>query len=164
MADQDGTTRPKTRPGIKILLAVSLALNLAVAGVVLGALTRGDGGSDRGQRHHTLSAFGAPYMQALSRGERRQILSEIRNDPERPIPDRAARRAMFQDVLKVLRATPFDRDRLAQAVSLQAETTVSVQRSAQRAWLDLVADMSDAERAEYAFAVEENLRRRKPRE
>lgn len=161
MVDQNPSARPKTRRSIKILLGCSLALNLAVAGLVAGAIVRNDGVRGPGARHYALNAFGAPYMQALSRSDRRQVISQIRNDPNQAVPDCQARRDMFQNVLSALRATPFDRERLTQAVLQQADTTVAVQRVAAQAWLKVVSEMTDTERAQYVLAVEENLRKRR---
>jgi hypothetical protein len=83
----------------------------------------------------------------------------LRAEAKGRVPDRQARRAMFDEVLSVLRATPFDRNALQQAVSQQAETSIYVQQTAQAAWLDVIARMSDPERLAYAAAVEDLLRR-----
>ena len=68
------------RPGgtrfLKIALGLSLALNLAVAGVVVGALARPDGPGFKGARAPGAATFGAPYMRALSKEQRRVIAAE----------------------------------------------------------------------------------------
>ncbi len=156
----DGITRQKaTGRGLKILLVLSLAMNVAVVGLVAGAVVRNDGWPERGKRPPALNAFGAPYMLALPRDDRRQIFTKLRSELGRDIPDRQHRRAQYAEVLNALRAQPFDVAVLAQAVRQQAETTVSVQKAGQGAWLELVSDMTDQERMDYAYAVEEILRR-----
>lgn len=159
MAEQEQNAAHPPRRGLKLLLGLSLALNLLVVGLVAGAVVRHDGFPDRGRKAPALSAFGAPYMQALPRQQRREVLRQIRSQAGDELPDRPARRAMFAEVLGALRAQPFDKAALTQMVERQAEITVTVQRAAQSAWVELVADMSDAERLDYAFAVEEALRR-----
>lgn len=159
MAISEDTARKGASRGLKIALGLSLAINLAVAGLIAGALLRPDGPPGRSERTPGLSTFGAPYMMALPRSDRRRVLAAIRTGLAGEVPDRQARRALFRDVLASLRAEPFDRARLEAAVGRQARTTIAVQAAAQKAWLDIVTDMSAAERLEYACAVEEMLRR-----
>lgn len=150
--------------GTKVLLGVSLAINLAVAGMVAGAVMRHDGFPDRDKRGPELGAFGAPYMRALPKETRRELFTQMRADAGNAFPDRKARRALFRDVLDSLRASPFDPAALEALLARQASTTVQVQQAAQAAWMKVVSEMSDAERATYADAVEESLKtRRKPK-
>lgn len=150
---------PRTALWVKFLLGFSLALNLAVAGMVLGAFIRHDGLRDHGRGMPALRAFGAPYMLALPREERRAVIAGLRGRAGSDIPDRAGRRAMYGDVLEALRRSPFDVAALQTAVARQASTTIAVQQAAQQAWLDVIAGMTDAERHAYASQVEEVLRR-----
>jgi uncharacterized membrane protein len=159
MAISEENGRKGASRGFKIALGLSLAINLAVAGLIAGALLRPDGLPGRSDRAPGLNAFGAPYMMALPRSDRRKVLAAIRVRLAGEVPDRQARRALFRDVLAGLRAEPFDRARLESAIARQAQTTIAVQAAAQKAWLDIVTDMSVAERLEYAYAVEEVLRR-----
>jgi len=155
---------PKKRLGVwlKIALAASLAVNLLFVGFVAGAAARQGGEGARMARNPGLGAFGAPYMIALQPQERRAVIRNLRAS-NGDIPDRSARRAMFQEVLVLLRAQPFDAQALEAAVALQAETSVAVQKNAQQAWLDIVRQMSQAERALYADAVEDVLKRGRKR-
>lgn len=159
MSVENTPTGKGTGRTFKALLVLSLALNLAVAGVVAGAVWRSGGWDGGGKRPPALSAFGAPYMLALPREDRRQILVKVRSDLRRGITDRSKRRAQYTEVLTALQAQPFDGSRLAQAVAVQAENTITVQKTAEAAWLELVSEMTDEERVAYARAVEEILRR-----
>ncbi|MDW3225561.1 MAG: periplasmic heavy metal sensor [Paracoccaceae bacterium] len=143
----------------KIALGVSLALNLAVAGLIGGAALRFGEDARGGLRSAGLGAYGLPYMLALPKEERRQVMKAVRSDHKGPVPDRAARRALYAAVLSDLRAEPFDIEALSGALNTQAETTIAVQKSAQTAWLAVVAQMSDSERAAYADDIEDVLRR-----
>ncbi|MEM9578292.1 MAG: periplasmic heavy metal sensor [Pseudomonadota bacterium] len=155
--------KPYAPRWMKILLGVSLAVNLAIAGVVVGVLLRPDGPGERFSRSPGLGAFGAPYMMALTKEDRRAVLGALRNSSKGEVPSRRARREIFDRVLTTLRATPFDASALENVISNQAAVSVTVQRRTQEAWLDVVARMDDAERARYADAVEVYLKRGRKR-
>ena len=159
MQDTRENGGPVTARWVKVLLGLSLAVNLAVAGMVAGIALRHDGGGERSDRVAYLAAFGAPYMRALPRDDRRALLRSLRSGEGGPLPDSAARRAMFHEVVEVLRARPFEPQALAEAVSRQAEASVAAQRRLQGAWLGVVAAMSQEERMAYADAVEALLDR-----
>ena len=160
MDDEMTRKRPGGTRFLKIALGLSLALNLAVAGVVVGALARPDGPVFKGARAPGAATFGAPYMRALSKDQRRTIAGEIRAELRDAVPDRHYRRQLFEDVLQGLKADPFDPKVLTAATQRQAETAVAVQQAAQRAWIEMVSQMSPKERQEYADAVETSLRKR----
>lgn len=155
---QDAPAR--TALWVKLMLGLSLALNLAIAGFVLGAVIRHGGPGHHGRDVPGMRAFGAPYMLALPRDDRRAVLAGMKQHAGRDIPDRAARRAMFAEVVDALRGVPFDPATLRAAVARQSATAVAAQAAAQEAWLEVVSAMSDAERRAYAAEVEEVLRRR----
>ena len=159
MTEQKKPDKKGAGHGLKILLAISLVLNFAVVGLIAGAALRHDGWVGGGKRPPSLGAFGAPYMLALSKEDRRKVLRVLRNGRETGLPDRKARRALYTDVLDALRSSPFDSAALERASSKQAGATLAVQNTAQAAWLEVVAGMSDVERLEYANAVEDILRR-----
>ena len=130
---------PATSRGVKIALALSVALNLAVAGLAVGAWL-GDG------RHHGMPrdmSFG-PFSAALDDTDREQ---------------RAAARAEFETLLATLRADPFD------AAALKAALAALEARNAER--LDLgrslietrLVEMTPEERAAFADRLEKHLRR-----
>ncbi|MEP2642725.1 periplasmic heavy metal sensor [Roseobacter sp.] len=151
--------RPVASRRIKIILGVSLALNLAVGGLVAGAALRHGERGPGGPRGAGFGAYGLPYMIALPPEDRRAVSDAVRQGRDAGVPDRAARRALYLDVVSALRATPFDATALAAALGKQTATTLEVQKSAQEAWLGVVTDMSPDARAAYAQAVEEVLRR-----
>lgn len=144
---------------LKILLGLSVALNLAFVGLLAGAFLRHDPVAGRGGPQ----AYAWPYMAALDREDRRAMFRALRQERKATFPERGSRRAMYEDVVQAMRADPFDAQALKAAVDRQAGIGVAFQQSARAAWLELVADMSDAERADYAQGVEETLSRRKKR-
>lgn len=143
----------------RVLLGVSLAVNMAFIGLLAGAVLRHDGGRDRPDRGPDAATFGAPYIRALPRETRQAVLQSARAAHDQPMPDRAARRALFQEVLASMRATPFDAEQMRLLVAEQARVSVSVQQRVQTAWVAAVENMTDAQRAAYADAVEDMLGR-----
>ena len=149
------TSPPRRRRSplwVRILLSLSLAINLAIAGLVAGLVLRGDGplrGGGAGL------SYALPYIVALERDERRAVMGAVRGNPD--LPDRRARRAQFDDMLTALRAEPLDREAVRAILSRQAGGVAQVQAVAQEAWLDRVAAMTPVERVAYAARVEEIL-------
>ncbi|MBW4708464.1 periplasmic heavy metal sensor [Roseobacter sp. YSTF-M11] len=155
----DTDRKPGASRRFKILLGVSLALNLAVAGLIVGTMIRHGEAGRAGFRTAGLGAYGLPYMIALPNREKRAVIRAVRQNGATGVPDRATRRALYSDVLTALRASPFNPEQLSAAVTRQATTSIAVQKSALEAWLRVVGQMTDAERAAYARDVQDVLRR-----
>jgi len=145
---------PATPRGVKIALALSVALNLGVAGLAVGAWL-GDG-PHRGMPRDM--SFG-PFTEALDEDDRRAIRKALLERLGEFREQRAAARAEFETLLATLRADPFDPEALKAALeALEA-------RNAQR--LDLgrslietrLIEMSPRERADFADRLEKGLRR-----
>jgi uncharacterized membrane protein len=143
-------------PGwIKVALAISVALNLAVAGLAAGAWLRD--GRDRGMPREM--SFG-PFTEALSDADRRELRRAL---GERMPGFREARqqaRAEFAALLATLRADPFDpaaAEAALTAISRQAMDRLDLGR-------DLIATrilaMTDSERLAFAERLERGLKRR----
>lgn len=159
MTDETKTARAGMTGPMRILLWASLAFNIAVVGFVAGAFLRADDMRNSGARGPGLGAFGAPYVLALPREDRRAMRAALVRESPGAIPSRAERRAMFADVVGTLRATPFDAQALREQVSRQAALSAAIQGRTQEAWLEIVAGMDDAQRRAYADRVEEILTR-----
>ena len=98
--------------GVKIALALSVALNLAVAGLAVGAWL-GDG------RHHGMPrdmSFG-PFSAALDDTDRRAIRKALMERLGEFREQRAATRAEFETLVATLRADPFDSAALKAALA-----------------------------------------------
>ncbi len=152
MSDQ--TQKRRCPVWVKVLLGLSLALNLGIVGLVGGFVLRSDGpmrGAGPGL------GYAMPYVIALERESRRAIFKAVREDPS--LPSRADRRAHFNDMLVALRADPMDRAAVEAVLARQAEGVSAVQRRAQVEWLKKVEDMSASEREAYADTVEDILKR-----
>ena len=146
---------------IKVALAISLALNLAVAGMVAGTVLRARG-PDGG---HSLAVrdlnFG-PFTEALTREQRRAMLRGFAAEGNGLRAMRAEMRADFDNVLAVLRGTPFDAAALQSAFDAQNRKLTDRVNTGRKALVDLIIAMTDAERAEFTKRLEDALSHRRP--
>lgn len=143
--------RAPMRRGLRILLFVSLALNLIVVGLAAGAFF---GGSHKSPRLPRETDFMGAFTQALSDRDRREVGREIRRHHRREGIDRAAARVEFEAMLTLIRSTPFDADDLRALLTKQARQGADRRAAAQDIWLSRVASMTDAERQDYADQIE----------
>lgn len=151
------TQAPATPRGVKIALALSVALNLAVAGLAVGAWL-GDG-PHRGGMPRDMS-FG-PFSEALDDTDRRAIRKTLMEKLGEFREQRAAARAEVETLLVALRADPFD------AAALKTALAALEARNAERLELGRslietrLIEMTPAERAAFADRLEKGLRRGK---
>jgi len=130
--------KPRLSLTLRVVFALSLGLNLLVAGVVAGAWWRG--------APHDGPRAGGPaalYL-ALPREERRALRAELRGTIDR---DSLHLRA---PLMAALRADPFDPGALAATLAAQSDALAQAQTRMRALWLDRIAAMSPAERAAYA--------------
>jgi uncharacterized membrane protein len=143
-----------TSRGVKIALAVSVALNLAVAGLAVGAWIGGGGHRDMPRD----MSFG-PFSAALDSSDRRAIRRALLDRMGEFRASRAEARAEFATLLETLRADPFDAD------AMKAALAAIEARNAQRLELGRslietrLIEMSDADRRAFADRLEKGLAR-----
>lgn len=140
----------------KVVLGLSLALNLLVIGVIVGAGARG-GGPMRGAG---LTNYAMPYVKALPGEDRRAIFKRMRRDGVPEMPDRKQRRALYFQMVSVLEADSFDKVAAEAILKQQGTTSVAAMTAAQTAWIEHVSEMDDAARQAYAVDVQQVLERR----
>ena len=142
--------------GVKIALALSVALNLAVAGLAVGAWL-GDG-PHRGMPRDM--SFG-PFSEALDDDDRRPIRRALLERLGEFREQREATRAEFETLLAALRAEPFD------PAALTAALAAIESRNAERLELGRsliearLIEMSTEERRAFADRLERGLHRGK---
>lgn len=140
-------------------LAASLGLNLAVAGVVIGAVARHGGMAHRGEMVRD-PGFG-PFTEALNPQQRAALREAFMAQAPQM---RTARRQMRQEmvaVLAALRAEPFDPARLA-ALLKQQNTRMADRLALGQSLLGaFLADLDPAARLAFAVRLEERLARRR---
>lgn len=139
---------------VKILLGVSLALNLAVIGLVVGLAMRFSGDGPR------VTNYGLPYVIALPKEDRRSIGKQLRaSSRDGALPNRRARLAHYRDMLVLLEAETWDAEAADAILSAQATETGAVQAAARAAWLETIAGYSPGERAAYAERLRQVIKR-----
>lgn len=146
----------------KIAFAVSVGLNLAVAGVIGGALLR-HGGPVGAMAAAGESGFGL-LAEAFDDDDRRALRREFIDRR----PDlRAIRRERAEDarrLLGALRAEPFDPAALQKVLQDSSARTADRLAEGQGLLLQRIAAMSGAERAAFADRLERVLKRGRDRD
>lgn len=140
---------------LRVVLFASLALNLAVAGVVVGGVLHGAPGWDHGPPRGR--DFVTPYTRAFTEEERHEIGARLREEFRRDRPDRGGFVAGYRRGLEALRAEPFSAGAFAETLEAQGEEAERRQEVGQDVLVGYVAAMSPEARAAYADRLEEQL-------
>lgn len=151
---------PAARPGRlwRSVLVLSLALNLAVVGVVVGAAVSGRWG-DGSPRSFDLGL--GPIARALEPQERRAIGRKLRENRSMRDFDLRGR---VNRVVATLRADPFEPDVLRALLAEHSERIASVQAMAQDGLVEQITAMTPQRRRAFADQLlEEMSRDRGPR-
>jgi len=145
---------PKPRRWPRVLLAVSLALNLLFLGLFAGASFR----------HRSLDAVSGPprtiggaMFRALPSEDRRALRAGSKTSHQ---DRRAGQKADAKAISAALRQTPFQADALRDILAKQGAHRAGFQEAVQLAWLDRIAGMTDKARLAYADRFEKSLERR----
>ncbi|PRX35085.1 Heavy-metal resistance [Meinhardsimonia xiamenensis] len=144
----------------RIALVISLALNLLVAGVVVGALIRGVPWKEGPRAGGLLRDPGlGPFYHALPDDERRAIAEALASRRAELEAERAALRAQLRSLLEAVRTEPFAADRL-RALFAEQDAAITRRRAlALELLIERLSAMSPAERARYADRLEALLRK-----
>jgi Heavy-metal resistance len=147
---------PHTGRGVKIALALSLALNLGVAGLAVGAWLKE--GRDKGIPREI--SFG-PFSAALDPEDRRALRSQLIERAPDFKAGRLQESAEFGTLLGALRAAPFDPGAMQSAMAA-IETRNADRLALGRSLIEArILAMSDADRLAFADRLEAGLRRGK---
>jgi len=153
-------TSQKPRTVWRIVLVLSLALNLLIAGLVVGGVASGRF-QDGPPRNFSFGV--GPMAAALSPQERRQLGRSLRED--RVLRD-VNLRGRVTAITSVLRSDPFDADAFADLLANQGAQVARMQESAQNALTATIAAMTPERRQAFADQVEQEMakaRQRPPR-
>lgn len=154
---------PRRRVWPKLLLAASLTLNVLVLSVIAGAHMRNDGWSGADDRRippadrAVLRQGGfTPFFEAMPRDARARMAKALR---ERGVgPDRAALAQDFRDFVAAVRAEPFEPAALDSVLDEQAARAEAQVRLGRSILVEQIAEMTPAERAAFADALEARFR------
>ena len=149
---------PKSGRGLRIALAISVALNLVVAGGIVGAMARNH---SQGGRDDLVRELGfGPFTEALSREDRRALrqaflakMPDARNIKRQRRDDAVA-------LLGTLRASPFAPESLAALMAAQQTRTAQQLVLGQEILRGFLTAMSPADREAFASRLEQRLRER----
>ncbi|MGR3503317.1 periplasmic heavy metal sensor [Pseudaestuariivita sp.] len=139
---------------MRVVLALSLAFNLVVVGLVAGVLLQG--------RHGPRSADGAmrmPYIAALPPEARKALAQEARVQ-RRDRADGADRRVAFAESLALLRADPFDAGAFAEHIEAHLERSRPSHQAGRAALVAYLSGLPAEARAAYADRLEAHLDKR----
>ncbi len=162
----DQVSRPQgMRLWLRLLLFASLALNLAVVGVVAGALLSGGPSRDAAR---SLRDPVVPYTRALDETQRKQIRRDLRRAFDRGRdgglrPPGAG--GDYAVVLELLRTDPFDRAAFDAVLVRQGDGARARMELGQKVLGDFLEGLSAADRDAYAARLEDEvarLARRRP--
>jgi hypothetical protein len=152
-----GSVPPAGAPRwMKVLLAVSLALNLGVLGLLGGAALRGAG--DRGRPDVRDIGFG-PFSDALSPQDRQELRRAFLRDGGNPRAMRQMMRSEVGTLLQVLRTEPLQEADLRAAFSQFQQRGQERLDLGQRLLADRIIAMSPEDRARFADRLEKVMAR-----
>ncbi len=153
-------TSPASPPRrwMRWVLGLSLALNLAVAGLVLGAVIRQELPGPRDRMVRDLG-FG-PFSDALSDADRKALRRAFFEQAPDFRKSREDIRSDMAALLAVLRAEPFDAATLQDVIQRQTERINARQALGRTLILDRIEGMTPQERADFADRLEDGLSRR----
>ncbi len=142
------------RPALRVVLIVSLALNLLVVGVVAGGIFRGRppaplGGVDLGS---------SPFARALNADDQRHVRDTLRGQMHNIVPAAADRRLALQELVAALRQDPFDPAAVQAMFDQQKLGAMAAMEASQAAVLDRIQAMDAAGRAAFADRLENEMR------
>jgi uncharacterized membrane protein len=136
----------------RVLLAVSLGLNFLVAGVVMGGMAR----NERPAPKESVGAVTAgPLTNAFDKADRDALRRAVQ---EQGVDLREARRQMDADVTRLigaLRAQPWDRAEMEEALAAMRTRFEERGRLGERLVIERLAEMTDTERAAFAQRLED---------
>ncbi len=152
MAEEHNNPDPRAvkRRWVKPLLIASLAINLAVAGLMVGAVF----GDKRHGRHDSPIAGGMrPYLSALPEAQRPLVRQKLQENRETLRASRERMRHASRTIRLAIAAEPFDAETLKQAFATQRALYDGLAEGSHNALADIVATMTDVQRAEFLEAL-----------
>ena len=142
---------PRAGRKLRIALALSLAVNLAIGGVLVGSFLRD--GPHRGGRDFGLG----PISEALSRDDRKALRAAFVAQHPGIGADRQAMRGDIDALLATLRATPFDPAALDAALAAIAQRNGALVATGQTVLAERIKAMDPANRAAFADRLETKM-------
>ncbi len=136
---------------VRIALVVSVAVNLLVAGFLVGDWL--DRGPHRDPRLRGAGPM-APFAAAMEPDDRQALLAGLR-EGRGEASGAGAFRDRLETLIDTIRSDPFDPEAMQDLLARQRSAAVASQEEGERLLIERVAAMTAAERADYADRLEE---------
>ena len=150
----DPVLSPSSPRKLRIALALSLAVNLAIGGVLAGSFLRD--GPPGGGRDFGLG----PISEALSREDRKALRAAFVAQHPDIGAGRQAMRGDIDALLAALRATPFDPAALDGALAAIAQRNGALIATGRAVLAERIKAMDPAKRAAFADRLEKKMQQR----
>ena len=147
----------RTPVWVRVVLVLSLGLNLLVVGLVAGAVLIGGG-----PREVAREAGVNPFIAALPSDQRRAVFGDIRREAGSGRRSHSELRSRFEALLTEIRAEEFDAAAVEALLEEQRSAGTARQEAGERLLIARLSQMTQAERVAYADRLEETLKRRGP--
>ncbi len=141
---RDDSQKPTMLLGLRLVFGLSLAVNLLIAGAVLGAWLRHD---PPGRDFDTRSSLGRILYKELPPEDRRALRRDVRQRADRQTQRRAN---VTSDLYEALQAEPFEPEAIQRLMERQAQAQQAGQAALRAGWLEILSEMTPAERIAYA--------------
>ncbi|MEM8730799.1 MAG: periplasmic heavy metal sensor [Pseudomonadota bacterium] len=145
------------KPWLRVVFGLSLAANLLIVGLVVGAVLRfGGPGAERPPLPTGLSMY-----RALPPEDRRALRGHVK----KALPPSETRASEAKDLAAALSADPYDEAALIVLLDRHAADRARFQMALRQVWLTHVSDMSPDDRDAYAgrlIDLTDNRKRPKP--
>ena len=155
MSEQKAAKVPMRR-GLRVLLIASLAMNVAVVGLAIGAAFNWQ----RSGPPRAVEFSAGQLGRGLERADRRAIGAAVRQDPNLRPPSRAEMRQINSDLVAAITAEPFDRTGIEAILQDFQGRVLAVRGATSSMILDQLEDMSAEQRAAFAENFERTRRNR----
>lgn len=157
------TETPPVTPGprrwIMSVLLLSLATNLLIVGVVVGAMLSPDGPRRTdGDQRAVRGLIGEPFVRALPTDMRRALIRDVVQNRSQFRESRESLRQRFEAFLAALRAETFDVEEATRLLGEQRNAAIRRQELGEQLLLNRLTEMTFEERAAYADALEDALK------
>ena len=159
MADNKTPPSGGMKPWLRVLLVLSLALNLLVIGAVVGAMFSWS--SWRPHHGSRLETAGGPLTRALSSEDRRAIGKEMRKAHRGDKGQREKHHAELEGLVAELKAMPFDPAPVEERLRRHRQSFDARFDLGLKLLLERLIQMSPDERAGYADRLQEVLDKRR---
>lgn len=155
VSSEAGTPVPPTRGWVKVLLVLSLAVNLGIGGLFAGSYFA----PPKSKSRHELGL--GPFAEAMNREDWKAMRPAFMARNPDLNRGETALRADFDPVLAALRAEPFDKAALQSTLESIGQRNADRLASARQVIVDYLATLSPQARQDYADRVEAAMRKAK---